>query len=80
MRLMECACGRVLKAADDKELFEKARNHMDQEHPEKEVSDEQILNLMEAQAYSAEDDARQIEEEEKEKGIMDTIKDKLTGQ
>jgi predicted small metal-binding protein len=80
MRVMECAYGRVLKATHDEELFGQVRNHLDQEHPEKEVTDEQILNLIEAKAYNAEDDSSKVEGKEEEKGLMDTIKDKLTDQ
>ena len=76
MRVMECACGQPLMAADDKELFEMARNHMNLEHPEKEVSDEQILNLIEAKAYD-QDEASQVEGVQK-RGLMNALKDRFT--
>ena len=72
MRVLECACGERLKAADDVKLYEAARDHMDREHPEKGVSDEQVLNLIEANAYEATDD------DEEKKGLIDVTKDKLT--
>ncbi len=53
MRTMECACGERLEAQDDRALFERVREHMDSEHPEKGVEDEQIRNLIEATAHDA---------------------------
>ena len=54
MRAIECACGQHLAGANDDELFERVRIHMDREHPDKEIADEQILNLIEARAYDTE--------------------------
>ncbi len=54
IRAMECVCGQRLGAADDGELFERARNHIDRNHPERGISDAQIHNLIRVRAYDAE--------------------------
>ena len=53
MRTMECACGERLEAQDDEALFERVREHMDREHPEKGIEDEQVRNLIKATAHDA---------------------------
>lgn len=53
MYTMECACGERLEAEDDQALFERVREHMDREHPEKGVEDHQVRNLIEAAALDA---------------------------
>ena len=58
MRTMECACGERLVAQDDKRLFERVREHMDREHPEKGIEDEHVHNLIEATAHDAEAEGR----------------------
>ena len=50
---MACACGERLEAQDDEALFERVREHMDTEHPEKGIKDEQVRNLIEATAHDA---------------------------
>jgi predicted small metal-binding protein len=47
-----CDCGQHLEAADDEQLFERAREHVDRDHPEMEISDEQIRNLITERAYN----------------------------
>ncbi len=42
----------ALEAADEEQLFEQAREHVDQAHPEMEISDEQIRNLITERAYN----------------------------
>ncbi len=51
---MACACGERLEAEDDEALFELAREHMDREHPEKEIEGEQVRYPTEAKAHDAE--------------------------
>lgn len=41
MRAPVCECGRHLEAAHDEELFERAREHVDRDHPDTGLSDEQ---------------------------------------
>lgn len=56
MRVMECACGERLQAEDDERLFERVREHMDREHPEKGIEDEHVHNLIEATAHDDTED------------------------
>ena len=52
MRALDCDCGQQLEAADDEQLFENAREHVDQAHPERELSDQQIRNLIAERGYN----------------------------
>lgn len=54
MRAMDCDCGEHLEAATDEAMFEKARRHVDQNHPEMELTDEQVQGLISEKSYSAE--------------------------
>jgi predicted small metal-binding protein len=58
MRVMECACGERLQAEDDERLFERVREHMDREHPEKGIEDEHVHNLIEATAHDDAEDTQ----------------------
>jgi predicted small metal-binding protein len=51
MRVIDCPCGHRLEAEDDEELFRKAREHVDRDHPEMERSDEEIRQRIAADAY-----------------------------
>lgn len=51
MRAIECPCGHRLVGADDEDLFRKAREHVERDHPEMERSDEQIRERVAADAY-----------------------------
>jgi hypothetical protein len=54
MRAIECPCGHHLEAPDDEALFRAAREHIDQDHPEMERTDEQIRERVAADAYDVE--------------------------
>jgi len=51
MLAIDCPCGHHLEGADDEELFRLARNHIDNDHPEMERTDEQIRERVAADAY-----------------------------
>jgi len=51
MRAIECPCGHRLKGSDDEELFRKAREHVDRDHPELDRTDEQLWERIAADAY-----------------------------
>jgi predicted small metal-binding protein len=51
MRAIECPCGHHLEGQDDEELFRLAREHVDQDHPEMERTDEQLRERVAADAY-----------------------------
>ena len=53
MRAIDCPCGHHLEGADDDELFRKAREHVDRDHPEMQRSDEDIRARVTADAYDA---------------------------
>jgi predicted small metal-binding protein len=55
MRVIECdECGETLQAANDEELMRVLGGHLHDEH-EMEVADEDLLELIEAEAYEAMD-------------------------
>jgi predicted small metal-binding protein len=51
MRALDCQCGKHLEAADDDELYGQVREHVDRDHPEMELSDEQVRGLVAGGAY-----------------------------
>lgn len=51
MRALDCSCGRHLEAADDEELFQQARQHVDRDHPEMGLDDEQVRGIVAQGAY-----------------------------
>jgi hypothetical protein len=54
MRAIECPCGHHLEAPGDAALFRAAREHITQDHPEMERTDEQIRERVAADAYDVE--------------------------
>jgi predicted small metal-binding protein len=42
MRAIDCPCGHRLEGADDEELFRKAREHVDRDHPEMKRTDDEL--------------------------------------
>jgi hypothetical protein len=55
MRMIDCDCGATLQAANDDDLFRVARQHVDEVHPDMDLSDEQVRALVDEKAYSATD-------------------------
>jgi hypothetical protein len=53
--VIDCECGETLHAANDDDLFKIARAHVDEVHPDLEMTDEQIHQLLADRAYSASD-------------------------
>lgn len=51
MRAIDCPCGHRLEGADDDELLQLARDHMERDHPEMTRSDDQIRQRIIADAY-----------------------------
>ena len=51
MRAMDCSCGHHLEAANDAELFEQARAHVDNDHPEMDLSNEELRSILAQGAY-----------------------------
>jgi predicted small metal-binding protein len=116
MRALDCDCGRRLKAADDEKLFDKAKEHVNRDHHEMQLSDEQVREIVAERAYDKKPDlwagidippraaaymgaggmppsstrpeprqkrqesVQKEEGQEGKKGLVDKIKEKLTGQ
>jgi hypothetical protein len=55
MRVIDCDCGHTLQAANDDDLLEVARRHIDEEHSDRQLSDEELRELVAQKAYSATD-------------------------
>ena len=51
MRALRCEHGRHLEAPNDEELFEKLEAHVDREHPDRQLGDEQVRKTITADAY-----------------------------
>ena len=50
MRVMQCECGHMLRGETDDELMEQGRRHVAEMHPELGMSDEQLRELVTANA------------------------------
>jgi predicted small metal-binding protein len=55
MRVIDCQCGTTLNAANDEDLSSAVRDHVNEEHPDMDLSDEQLQEMVAEQAYDAED-------------------------
>ena len=53
--MIDCECGTTIKAASDDELVSEVREHIEEEHPGGELSDEQLSELVADRAYDADD-------------------------
>jgi hypothetical protein len=55
MRVIDCQCGKTLQAANDDDLAGAVRNHVADDHPDMEMSDDEVRELVSSQAYDAQD-------------------------
>jgi predicted small metal-binding protein len=55
MRVIDCDCGQTLQAGNDEDLFKATRAHVEQDHPDMQLTDEQVRELVSARAYEASD-------------------------
>ena len=55
MRVIDCQCGKTLQAANDEDLAEAVRNHVAEDHPDMEMSDDDVRQLVASEAYEADD-------------------------
>ena len=51
MRALVCECGQHLETAGDQDLFERAREHVDRDHPDMGLSGVQVCGIVEQGAY-----------------------------
>jgi hypothetical protein len=52
LRVVYCACGTLVVGLDNNHLYQLIRNHTDQDHPETELSDEQIQGVITANSFT----------------------------
>jgi predicted small metal-binding protein len=55
MRVIDCDCGATLQAANDDDLARRVREHVDEAHPDMQLDDQQVQDLVAQKAYSASD-------------------------
>lgn len=55
MRVIDCECGKTLQAANDDDLAGVVRGHIADDHPDMEMSDDEIREFVASRAYDAED-------------------------
>lgn len=56
MRVIECNfCGEVVSAANDEELAQEVRRHMDDQHADAPVDEQRARDMVERSAYTATD-------------------------
>ena len=55
MRVIDCECGKTLQAANDEDLAGAVREHVAEEHPGMDLSDDQVREMVATQAYEADD-------------------------
>jgi hypothetical protein len=55
VRVIDCDCGKTLQAANDDDLFGMVRGHLGEDHPEMDLDDAEVRELIDQQAYEATD-------------------------
>jgi predicted small metal-binding protein len=55
MRVIDCECGQTLQAANDEDLAGAVRGHVEADHPELEMSEDDARELVSSRAYEASD-------------------------
>ena len=55
MRVIDCECGHTLQAANDDDLSRVVREHVDERHPDMELTDDGVRELVSDKAYTASD-------------------------
>ena len=55
MRVIDCDCGKTLQAGNDDDLARAVKEHVEESHPDLNLSDDQVLELIDRRAYDAED-------------------------
>ena len=53
--MIDCQCGTTLKAANDEDLARYVREHVNEEHPDMDLSAEQVQEMVAEEAYDADD-------------------------
>jgi predicted small metal-binding protein len=55
MRVIDCDCGVTLQAANDDELAASVREHLQSDHPDMQLDDDEVREFVATKAYSATD-------------------------
>ncbi len=55
MRVIDCDCGATLQAANDDELAASVREHLQSDHPDMQLDDDEVRKFVASKAYSAMD-------------------------
>lgn len=55
MRVIDCDCGATLQAANDDDLAQAVKGHVDEVHPDMQLDDEQARAFVAEKAYTATD-------------------------
>ncbi|MEX2196255.1 MAG: short-chain dehydrogenase/reductase [Thermoleophilaceae bacterium] len=55
MRVIDCECGATLQAANDDDLAGQVREHLDADHPDMEMTDDELRGFVSGKAYAASD-------------------------
>ena len=55
MRVIDCDCGHTLQAANDDDLTERVKQHLAEDHPDQQMSDDAVRTFVGNKAYSASD-------------------------
>jgi predicted small metal-binding protein len=55
MRVIDCDCGATVQAANDNDLQGEVRRHVEEAHPDMQMSDDQVRELVSSKAYDASD-------------------------
>jgi predicted small metal-binding protein len=53
VRKLDCQCGYTVEAGNDEELFERGKQHVAEVHPDENITDDQLRQLISTQAYDA---------------------------
>jgi predicted small metal-binding protein len=53
MRKLDCRCGHTVEGENDEELFQNGKQHVAEVHPDENITDDQLRQLISAQAYDA---------------------------
>jgi predicted small metal-binding protein len=55
MRVIDCECGAVIQAGHEDDLRKRLREHLEENHPEREADDDTIRQMVAEKAYFATD-------------------------
>ena len=55
MRVIDCDCGVTVQAANDEELATRVKQHVESDHPDMQLDDDQARAMIADKAYSATD-------------------------